>query len=25
VRKWRFEPGPGQSTVEVSINFSLAQ
>ncbi len=25
VRKWRFEPGSGQSTVEVSINFSLAQ
>lgn len=25
VRKWRFEPGSGQSTVDVSINFDLAQ
>lgn len=23
VRKWRFEPGPGVSTVEVALNFSL--
>jgi TonB family protein len=23
VRKWRFEPGPGVSTVEVSLSFSL--
>ncbi len=25
VRKWRFEPGPGASTVEVSLNFALSQ
>lgn len=25
VRHWRFEPGSGQSTVEVSINFTLAE
>jgi TonB family protein len=25
VRRWRFEPGPGQTTVELSINFSLEQ
>jgi TonB family protein len=25
VRHWRFEPGSGQSTVDVSINFALAQ
>lgn len=25
VRHWKLEPGSGQSTVEVSINFSLAQ
>jgi TonB family protein len=25
VRKWRFEPGPGTSTVEVSLNFAAAQ
>lgn len=25
VRHWRFESGPGPSTVDVSINFSLAQ
>jgi TonB family protein len=23
VRKWRFEPGPGATTVEVSVNFAL--
>jgi TonB family protein len=23
VRKWRFEPGPGDSTIEVSLNFAL--
>jgi TonB family protein len=23
VRKWRFEPGPGASTVEVVVNFAL--
>lgn len=23
VRKWRFAPGPGESTVEVALNFSL--
>lgn len=23
VRKWRFEPGPATSTVEVAINFAL--
>ncbi len=23
VRKWRFEPGEGTSTVEVSVNFAL--
>jgi outer membrane biosynthesis protein TonB len=23
VRRWRFEPGPGVSTVEVSLNFAL--
>lgn len=25
VRRWKFESGPGLSTVDVSINFSLAQ
>ncbi len=25
VRKWKFEPGAGQATVSVSINFDLAQ
>jgi TonB family protein len=25
VRQWRFEPGSGQATVDVSINFTLAQ
>ena len=25
VRKWRFETGPGTSTVEVSLNFTVAQ
>jgi TonB family protein len=25
VRRWKFEPGAGQSTVDVSINFSLAE
>jgi TonB family protein len=25
VRKWKFEPGPGVSSVEVSLNFALAQ
>ena len=25
VRHWKFEPGPGPSTVDVSITFSLAQ
>lgn len=25
VRHWKFEPGPSLSTVNVSINFSLAQ
>lgn len=25
VRHWRFEPGSGLSTVQVSVNFSLAQ
>jgi TonB family protein len=25
VRKWKFEPGPGVSTVEESLNFALAQ
>jgi TonB family protein len=25
VRKWRFESGPGASTVEVSLNFALVQ
>ena len=25
VRKWRFEPGAGVSTVDVSLNFALAQ
>ena|SRR5271157_2535185 len=25
VRKWKFVPGPGVSTVEVSLNFALAQ
>jgi TonB family protein len=25
VRKWRFEPGSGAFTVEVSLNFSLSQ
>ena len=25
VRKWRFDPGPGTSTVEVSLNFALGQ
>ena len=24
VRHWKFEPGSGQSTVDVSINFNLA-
>ena len=23
VRKWRFEPGPGESTEEVALNFTL--
>lgn len=23
VRKWRFDPGPGISTVEVAVNFAL--
>jgi len=23
VRKWRFEPGPASSTVEVALNFAL--
>ena len=25
VRIWRFEPGPGASTVELSLNFALTQ
>ena len=25
VRKWRFDPGPGASMVEVSLNFALDQ
>lgn len=25
VRKWKFEPGSGVSSVEVSLNFALAQ
>jgi TonB family protein len=25
VRRWKFEPGTGQTTVNVSINFSLGQ
>jgi len=25
VRKWKFVPGPGQSTVEVDLNFEAAQ
>ena len=25
VRHWKFEPGAGQSTISVSINFNLAQ
>ncbi len=25
VRKWRFDPGPETSTVEVSLNFALGQ
>jgi TonB family protein len=25
VRKWRFVPGPGTSTVDVDINFAMAQ
>lgn len=25
VRKWRFESGPGSSTVDVSLNFALTQ
>jgi TonB family protein len=25
VRKWKFEPGPGVSTVEVPLNFALSQ
>jgi TonB family protein len=25
VRKWRFDPGPDTSTVEVSLNFALGQ
>jgi TonB family protein len=25
VRKWKFVPGPGLSTVEVALNFALAQ
>jgi TonB family protein len=25
VRKWRFEPGPDTSTVEVALNFAFAQ
>ena len=23
VRKWRFEPGPGESTEEIALNFAL--
>jgi outer membrane biosynthesis protein TonB len=25
VRKWKFEPGAGASTVEVSLNFAFDQ
>ena len=25
VRKWKFEPGPGTATVEVSLTFALGQ
>jgi outer membrane biosynthesis protein TonB len=25
VRKWKFEPGDGQATIQVTINFSLSQ
>ncbi len=25
VRRWKFEPGSGQSTIDVSINFTLVQ
>ncbi|MGA2887428.1 MAG: energy transducer TonB [Terracidiphilus sp.] len=25
VRKWKFEPGPGTSTLEVALNFALGQ
>ena len=25
VRKWKFEPGDGQATIQVAINFSLSQ
>ncbi len=25
VRKWKFEPGPDTSTVDVTLNFALAQ
>ena len=25
VRKWKFEPGPSATTVEVGVNFSLSQ
>ncbi len=25
VRKWKFAPGPGVSTVDVDLNFQLAQ
>jgi TonB family protein len=25
VRKWKFEPGPGASTVDVSLDFALSQ
>jgi TonB family protein len=25
VRKWKFMPGPGISTVDVDINFAMAQ
>ena len=25
VRKWKFDPGSGQSTVEIAINFTLDQ
>jgi TonB family protein len=25
VRRWKFEPGPGTSSVNVSLNFALSQ